>query len=124
MIRNVIRDSNVRSCYTKFRISAHRLEIECGRYKNIPISERLCKMCNLGKTEDEIHFMLECPKYDTIRSIYLQQCADLCKNFATLNCKDQFIFLLSNENEKLIETTASYIWQCFNLRLQHLNNVN
>jgi len=49
----------------------HRLEIECGRYRNIPISEGLCKMCNLGKTEDEIHFMLECPKYDTIKSIYL-----------------------------------------------------
>ena len=67
---DLISDSNVRSCYTKFRISALRLEIECGRYKHIPISERLiCKMCNLGKTEDEIHVMLECPKYDTIRSI-------------------------------------------------------
>jgi hypothetical protein len=50
---SVLRDSYVRSCYTNFRIRFHRLEKESGRYKNTPISERLCKMCNLGKTESE-----------------------------------------------------------------------
>jgi len=36
---HVITDSNVRSCYTKFRISAHRLEIKCGRYKYISYTD-------------------------------------------------------------------------------------
>jgi hypothetical protein len=32
---------------TKFRISSHQLEIERGRYRNIPVSQRICKLCNL-----------------------------------------------------------------------------
>jgi hypothetical protein len=32
---------------TKFRISSHQLEIECGRYRKIPASQRICKLCNL-----------------------------------------------------------------------------
>ena len=46
---------------TKFRISSHQLEIECGRYRKIPASQRICKLCNL-EVEDELHFLLECPK--------------------------------------------------------------
>jgi hypothetical protein len=44
-----------RKLLTKFRISAHKLEIEHGRYHKLPIANRICGPC---KTEvgDEIHF--------------------------------------------------------------------
>ena len=51
---------------TKFRISAHDLEIERGRYKNLTVSERICKLCGT-EVEDEIHFLLQCQKHSTIR---------------------------------------------------------
>ena len=44
---------------TCFRKSAHRLEIEAGRWHKptkIPPNERKCKICN--KLEDEFHFFL------------------------------------------------------------------
>lgn len=40
---NVIKDPIVRSCVTKLRISAHKLEIETGRYCNVTAENRLCK---------------------------------------------------------------------------------
>ena len=41
---------NTKSCYckTRLRISAHNLEIEYGRYKNIPRDQRKCKWFDLG----------------------------------------------------------------------------
>jgi hypothetical protein len=36
------------------------LEIEKARQQNIPLNERICKLCKL-EIEDEIHFLLQCP---------------------------------------------------------------
>ena len=58
-----------RQIITKFLSSNHRLRIETGRHTNpkIPRDERLCQLCDLSKVEDECHFILECPTYDSIR---------------------------------------------------------
>ncbi len=55
------------------RINSHSLRIETGRYKReklqcgktvkLHASKRVCKICNLGKVEDEHHFTMECPAY-------------------------------------------------------------
>ena len=45
----------------KYRLSAHQLELERGRFFNIDRSERICKHCSLGNVEDEFHFILICP---------------------------------------------------------------
>ncbi len=66
-----------RWCYIKvliqFRISSHSLRIETGRYEReklqcgkivkLHASKRVCKICNLGKIEDEQHYIMECPAY-------------------------------------------------------------
>ena len=63
---------------TKLRISSHRLRIETGRYENsekIPRNEctGICKNCTSTETEDEIHFLLQCPKYNVQRKNLLNQ---------------------------------------------------
>ena len=57
---------------TKYRICAHSLNIETGRFYNIPHNERFCYMCNNRKLEDEYHFILECEKYNDLRHKYLK----------------------------------------------------
>ena len=42
----------------KFRISAHRLPIESGRYLKIERVNRKCIECN--KVGDEMHYFLDC----------------------------------------------------------------
>ena len=56
---------------TKFRTSDHKLQIEIGRHckPRILPEQRVCFHCK-NKVEDEIHFINECPLYDTLRLKY------------------------------------------------------
>ena len=57
---------------TKFRLSSHNLLVETGRYHGTERSDRKCTLCNLNTIEDEFHFILHCPCYDTIRKQYIK----------------------------------------------------
>ena len=61
----------MRNKLTKIRISAHSLAIKTGRYTKpvTPSDQRTCKYCkHLHVVEDEIHFLFQCPQYNSIRS--------------------------------------------------------
>ena len=49
-----------RQAVTGFRISAHKLPIETGRYANIERNLRLCSICNLQEIGDEYHYFSNC----------------------------------------------------------------
>ena len=42
-----------------------------GRHENIPRENRFCSYCNMHKDEDEFHFLLECPCFSEMRSLYI-----------------------------------------------------
>ena len=67
-----VKNAKSRYCTTRLRISAHNLEIEYGRYKNIPREKRKCKWCDLtlntSHLENEHHVLFECDLYANIRS--------------------------------------------------------
>jgi hypothetical protein len=55
---------------TKFRISAHQVNIERGRYIGLPPELRVCFQCNMQEIEDEHHFFFNlfiCSKYNDKR---------------------------------------------------------
>ena len=56
-------DKKYKLALTRFRTSSHSLMIETGRYENTPREQRICQFCNMGKIEDEYHFLLDCPNY-------------------------------------------------------------
>ena len=58
---NVIGNRDIRKGFTQFRVSAHDLSIEKGRYKNIKLENRTCKNCQSLEIEDEFHFLITCP---------------------------------------------------------------
>ena len=64
---HVIKNRDVKKCFTQFRISAHQLAIERGRYKNIKADERFCKYCQAKAVEDEIHFLVKCQTFSNER---------------------------------------------------------
>ena len=55
---DVVKDRSHQQALTKLRISAHKLEIENGRYSKKSITDRLCKKCSQNKVEDETHFIV------------------------------------------------------------------
>ena len=46
------------------------LDIEVGRHHGLPRYDRLCRLCK-DEVENEIHFMLQRPVYETLRQKYL-----------------------------------------------------
>ena len=54
--------------FSKFRVSNHILEIELGRYKNIPAEERHCRICKSSQIEDEFYFIMCCRVYSELRA--------------------------------------------------------
>jgi len=51
----------------------HKLQIELGKQVKlvkVPVQQRYCKLCNLGAIEDEYHFLLVCPAYQSVRETF------------------------------------------------------
>ena len=67
---DIIRNDFLRKTLSRFRMSSHCLEIEVGRYSNIPLNDRMCKLCSNHQVESEYHFLLHCPLYSDLRQKY------------------------------------------------------
>jgi hypothetical protein len=70
----------VRAAATRFRLSAHSLRIETGRWARLPRQERLCT-CGDG-VQDELHVTEHCRLIRDIRDKYYDldfNCVSLCK---------------------------------------------
>ena len=89
-------NSKYRKALTRLRISAHTLAVERGRYTRPPtqLQDRTCPHCP-DKVEDEIHFLLKCPKYKEDRQVTLQEIEKICPNIRFLDEENKFIFLMS-----------------------------
>ena len=102
---NTFKDVRKRALISKIWISAHTLEIEVGRHKQpkIPALQRFCKKCSTS-VEDEKHFLLACPAYDTV-----------CPNFIMLNDTDKLIWLMSADDQTMITQLACFINKASNI---------
>ncbi len=109
---------------TKLRLSNHKLEIETGRYSK-PYKkpeERLCTICK-ENTEDEQHFLMDCPAYKKDRSElyhFIEQESNM--KIYKMTPKEIF-FLLINTPEKykkIQQECAKFIYKC-TIRRQHIS---
>ena len=87
-----------------------KLEIERGRYFNIPREERKCKLCHVNSVENEYHFLLVCPLYRELRKKYLK--SYYCR-WPTLNKFDQ---LMSSKSKNELFNLSKYIYFVTKLR--------
>ena len=109
-----VTNSKHRSALTKLRLSAHRLEIETGRYTRpkTTVENRTCAYCkHLGHTEveDEIHFLVRCPMYEEIRENLLPR--QILQNNS--NDEQKFVDIMIDGE---IKSTAKFIFQAFSER--------
>ena len=66
--------------FAKIRISNSNLNIERGRYIKLPVVKRICPLCNI-EPEDEIHFILKCPKLDECRKELFSNISSVVSSF-------------------------------------------
>ena len=101
---NIITKTKYKVALSRFRTSPHKLRIETGRYNNTPHEQRLCNSCNMNKIEDELHFLLVCPKYRHLR----------CKYFKRYFCHWPTLYkfenLMSSASNIVIVNIAKFIY--------------
>ena len=109
---HVIRNPLIRKTMTKFRLSNHTLMIEKGRHLNIPKEQRFCPFCK-DKVECEMHFLITCPFYKTLRCDILEPMINLRPNYHDITDVEKFQYLMSDENTKI---SARFLSEAFALR--------
>ena len=111
-----------RKLLTKFRISAHNLNIEKGRYIGTTVEDRICNLCK-NNIEDEVHFLITCPLLEKFREPYIKNIKETYKNFSLLSDENKLIWLLSSEDKHIIIHlfgllyifTSAFAWNCYQL---------
>jgi len=90
-----------RSIMAQFRLGILPLNLETGRFRNIPLNERFCDTCATN-VEDETHFMLHCPLYEVERQ----------KLFDIANLQNLQFLNLSNEQKLIYLVTQLWKESC------------
>ena len=100
-----------RRAVTAFRLSAHNLEIETGRYVGKTVGnkcrvqreDRFCCFCfNEFKNKvlgDEAHAILRCPRFSDVRQSFMSRFVKLVPNVKYLGDPDRLIYMLTCEGE-------------------------
>lgn len=74
-----VRSKKHRRALTQLRVSAHRLEVEAGRWANPEVEQnlRFCKLCDRNLVGDEFHLLFVCENLSELRVKYLDFCPDI-----------------------------------------------
>jgi len=107
---DIVKDKPLKQAITKFRVSDHKLMIEVGRHKNIPLEERLCPFCK-QEVEDECHFLLVCHMYNDQRKKLLDYISSKSPLFQNLSIPDQFLWLMSSHDSDVILSVGEFIYK-------------
>ena len=106
-----------RKSLTRLRISCHTLNIEVGRYSNLPVEDRTCKHC-IQPIEDELHFVATCQLYDDARASLYSKIGEFCQNFHALDDNSKLIYLCNAEGP-IIREFAKFCNSCFETRKEY-----
>ena len=63
----------------------------------------------MGVLGDEMHFLVDCPAYNTERMPFFSLVGEICKNFMLMNNSDKFFWLLNCENEMVMQRLSSFV---------------
>ena len=112
-----IKNIKHRTSLTRFRLSNHKLMIEKGRHGNLKPHERLCQVCK-DCIEDETHFLITCPLYETLRKPVLDYCNSVKSNFQFYTDKEKLYFIMTSET--LLGDVAKFVHDGFQKRDEYL----
>jgi hypothetical protein len=86
-----INNKAFRASLTRFRVSAHDLRIERGRYTGVARENRLCRYCSMTVIENEYNFLLFCPGFSDIIKQYLSM------YYCHWLSLQQFVYIMSSK---------------------------
>ena len=120
-----------KSIHTSLRTGTNDLEIDRGRRENLKVENRTCRFCEAKVTESELHFLIECKKYEDYRTELFNNIVIASNgkwNLVLVNKNDQFILLMNGTQDlyehKIFSLLHTYLAKCFRLRVALEENDN
>ena len=124
---------------TKFRIGICFLHIETGRYEPagrgqnyIDASLRYCLCCNTQRVEDEFYFLIVCPVYNQLRTVflgvvrkYIMESTSLAaeeKSHISSDSNELFKYIMGSKESNIILALVQYLCAAFKCRENILVN--
>ena len=86
---------NQRSAMSRFRCGVAPINLEIGRFFNIPANERFCNFCP-DQVEDESHVIIICPLYNKIREQLFIHASCINDDFMQMSGTEKLVFLFSD----------------------------
>jgi hypothetical protein len=87
-VKNILNRGH-RSTIAQLRSGILPLQIETGRYQQIPENFRLCMFCNDQVVEDEKHFLFDCTLYNTVRLKFVKGLTEKYPLFSELDVTEK-----------------------------------
>ena len=110
-----IKNTILRTLFTKFRGGLLKLEGNMGRYPRVSFDARICPLC-YSDVETEFHFLMICPSLMTVRRKYLTA---IWYTYPSIN---KFVQLCNSSNPNTITNIARYILCAMKVRANLLTN--
>ena len=86
------------------------IEIEKGRWRQIPRENRICKQCDSNEVEDLIHFLVKCEKNERLRMEFYDYVTSKDNvNMNMLSDHEKVTFMLTNNDSHIMKKTANFI---------------
>ena len=115
--------SRGRVLMTAIRSGTNKLRIDIGRREKKQEILRICEHCNLGLVEHELHFVVYCPKYSSLRKTLFQNISNISNSkwqLENLNGKDKFLILVNGTGDtfelQIFAEFQTFLVRAFKLR--------
>ena len=109
-ILDTVKHIQARNYFIRMRLGVSQIKVHKLRYAvNVRYEDLLCPICG-NDVETEVHFMLVCPAYETIREQYIPG-----KYFRTPSLF-KLVMLMASESKSVMLNVANYVRHSFDLR--------
>ena len=110
--------SDLRFYISRFRLSAHPLRIQSGRYARnaIPRNERYCLCCQTTNIDDIFHFIFVCSCYRDLRESYINN------YYYHTPSRFKLTELFKSSSMCILQNLSKYIKRALKKRSNILNN--
>ena len=106
-------DSYLKRVMTRFRFGVSDIFVHHYRYKQLCPLNLVCPMCGMTR-EDEIHFVLTCPRLADLREQFLLQ------KYFKQSSLFKLVLLMSSSNENVVKRFILYLNKAFKRRNVYL----
>ena len=105
-----------RSAMAQLRFGILPLNIETGRFRNQPVQDRLCTLCEFNEIEDKCHFLFKCSLYSDLRNDWITNITDKTPDFVEMDTTTKFKVIFAIHHR----ITAKFILRSYSVRKENL----